>query len=207
MRASSFFCKLFLGMLFLPAFIISTELTNLEDEAEGNDIHFQHDLEMSAIHHCSDSSHHGSKTNDNQTVFASYRNNGNQINIPAGGNVLFNVRNANKGNGIHYNSESGVFTIQKPGFYLVNYGIASIGNAGEVTLAFGFNLIRHRKGHHALVDSVLANGSSAIVLFLQAGDTLAIVSQERVTLIAGSLPPKTTTLTDTSFISFLRVNR
>ena len=144
------------------------------------------------------------KKNHNETVFASYRNDG-DITIPAGGNVLFNVKNANKGDGIHYH-EDGIFTIKKSGFYLINYGLASIGNAGTVGAAFGFNLIRIRNGQQTIVDSVLTNGSSAIILFLRENDKVAIVSQKfLVNLVAGNLPPRTTSLTDTAHISFLKV--
>ncbi len=199
MRASHFFSKLLLSVLFLPVFL-SAESINLENEAERNDVHTN--LEMSTSHQCS---HHSSKKHHHETVFASFRNN-EDLTIPAGGNVLFNVTNANKGDGIQY--EDGIFTIKKSGFYLINYGLASIGNAGTVGAAFGFNLIRIRNGDQALVDSVLTNGSSAIVLFLKENDRLAVVSQQfQVTLVAGSLPPRTTSLTDTAHISFLEVSR
>lgn len=198
MRASHFFSKLLLSVLFLPAFL-SAELINVENEAERNDIHTQNNLEKSTFHHSSGSP----KKKHYETVFASYRNNEDLI-VPAGGNVLFNVTNANKGDGIQY--EDGIFTVDKSGFYLINYGLASIGNAGEVGAAFGFNLIRIRNSQQEIVDSVLTNGSSAIVLFLRKHDTVAIVSQEfQVNLVAGSLPPRTTSLTDTAHISFLKV--
>lgn len=201
MRASHFFSKLLLSVLFLPAFL-SAELINLENEAKRNDVHTQNNLEMSALDQHSNHSNERLKKNEN--IFASYRNN-EDITIPAGGNVLFNVKNANKGDGIHYHD--GVFTIKESGFYLINYGLASIGNAGTVGAAFGFNLVRTRHDHQTIVDSVLTNGSSAIVLFLKEHDKITVVSQEfLVTLVAGNLPPRTTSLTDTAHISFLKVN-
>lgn len=189
MRPSVFFSKLVLSTLFLPAFL-SAESINLDIAAEKN----------------SDISHSHSKENHNEGVFASYRNN-QDITIPAGGNVLFNIKNTNKGHGIHYQHD-GIFTIKKSGFYLINYGLASIGNAGEVGAAFGFNLVRIRGGQQTIVDSVLTDSSSAIILFLKEHDKITIVSQEfLVHLIAGSLPPRTTSLTDTAHITFLKVER
>lgn len=195
MRALHVFSKLILSAFFLPSFFLSAVQTNLDN------------LEMSASHHhSSSSSHSSSKEHHNESIFASYRNS-EDITIPAGGFVTYNVKNANQGDGIHYH-EDGLFSIKKSGFYLINYGLASIGNAGEVGAAFGFNLVRIRSGHHSIVDSVLTNGSSAIVLFLKEHDKIAVVSQEfLVTLVAGSLPPHTTSLTDTAHISFLKVDR
>lgn len=139
-------------------------------------------------------------------IFASYRNS-QDITIPAGNNVLFNVKNANRGGGIDYNAD-GSFTIDKSGFYLINYGLASIGNAGEVGAAFGFNLVRTRESITTIVDSVLTNASSSVIIFLKKDDRVAVVSQEfLVNLVAGNLPPRTTSLTDTAHISFLRIDR
>lgn len=204
MRALPFFSKLLLSVLFLPT-VLSAVLTILDNEEERNDIPNQCHLNMSASHHKSDSSKHGSKKNKDGAIFASYRNSV-DITIPAGGHVLFNVENSNKGDGIQY--ENGVFTILKSGFYLINYGLSSIGNAGSPEEAFGFNLIRTRNSLQSIVDSVLANSSSAIILFLNENDKIAIDSQEfEVTLTAGHLPPRTTSLTDTAHISFLRVDQ
>lgn len=181
-----------LSLLFLPAFLSA-------NEAEMNDMNLD---VAAACHRSSDSSHHHSK-HHKETVFASFRNN-EDITVPAGGHVLFNVENANKGDGVRYHD--GIFTIEKSGFYLINYGLASIGTAGTTGEAFGFNLVKTRHGFQTIVDSVLTNGSSAIVLYLKEHDTVAVVSQRfQVRLIAGSLPPRTTSLTDTAFISFLRV--
>ncbi len=186
MNASYFFSKLLLSVFLLPTFLSA----NL-DYAEKNS---------------SDSSYSSSKKKHKENVFASYRND-HDITIPAGDNVFFNVKNANKGDGIQYHSD-GTFSIKKSGFYLINYGLASIGNAGEVGAAFGFNLIKIREGHQTIVDSVLTNASSAIILFLNEHDRIAVVSQEfLVTLVAGNLPPRTTSLTDTAHISFLKVDR
>lgn len=202
MRTSHFFSQLLRSVLFLPAFL-SAELIDLENEGERNGVHTQNNLEMSTFRHCSDDSGHHKHGG---TVFASYRND-QDITIPAGGKVLFNVKNANKGDGIFYH-EDGIFTIRKSGFYLINYGLASIGNAGTAGEAFGFNLIRIRKGNQDIVDSVLTDSSSAIVLFLRENDRIAVVSQRfQVTLVAGNLPPRTTSLTDTAYISFLKVDR
>lgn len=193
---SNFFSKLLLSLLSLPTFL-SAELTNLDNDAEENVVHTQR---------FADNTHDGAQKNHHENVFASYRNDKDMV-VQGKANVLFNVKNANKGNGIRYN-EDGTFTIKKSGFYLINYGLASIGNAGKVGAAFGFNLIRIRNGNQDIVDSVLANDSSAIVLFLRENDQVAIVSQKfKVILLAGSLPPRTTSLTDTAHIAFLMVER
>lgn len=189
MSLMPFLNKVLLGAFFLPAFITSVELTNevqqLDLSAARKEVHCEAD----------------------GAVFASYRNNGNQFSVFAGSTLKFNVKNANKGHGIKYDEDRGVFSVRKAGFYQIVYGAASIGNAGLVTLSFGFNVIRTRECSSELIDSFLANGSSAIIVYLREGDEIAIVSQETVTLIAGSLPPLTTTLTDTSYISFLRLDR
>jgi hypothetical protein len=199
MRASHFFSKLLLGVLSLPTFL-SAELINFENDLEMSGIHAQDNLEMSSCH-SSDS-----RKKHHESVFASYRNS-KDLTVPGGGNVLFNEKNANKGGGIRYN-EDGFFTIKKSGFYLINYGLASIGNAGTVGAAFGFNLLKISNGQKTIVDSVLANDSSAIVLFLKEDDRIAIVSQKfKTKLIAGNLPPRTTSLTDTAHISILRLER
>lgn len=182
-KTSQFLNQLILSVLLLPAFLTADVTSETEASFEPNN-----------------------PRNFFENVFASYRNDKDQT-VPGGGNVLFNVQNANKGDGVRYN-EDGIFTILKPGFYLINYGIASIGNAGTVGAAFGFNLIRVRNGLPDIVDSVLANDSSAIVLFLREQDKVAVVSQKfKTILVAGHLPPKTTSLTDTAHISFLRVER
>ncbi|MBA3815986.1 MAG: hypothetical protein H0X29_05620 [Parachlamydiaceae bacterium] len=183
MRLSYFFSKLLLSTFIVPAFFSANA-----DLAESK----------------SSESFFSAKKHHKENVFASYRND-RDITIPAGGNVLFNVENVNKGDGISYH-EDGTFSIDKSGFYLINYGLASIGNAGEVGAAYGFNLIKISKDHHTIVDSVLTNASSAIIVHLKEHDRIAIVSQEfLVTLVAGNLPPRTTSLTDTAHITFLRV--
>jgi hypothetical protein len=195
MKTTHFLSQLLLSAICLPTFL-SAELLNLENETQNR-------LGISTS--CSDSSHHSSKKSHDENVFASYRNSEDQT-ILAGGKVLFNEKNANKGDGIHYHD--GTFTIKKSGFYLINYGLASIGNAGEVGAAFGFDLIRTRDCQRRIMDSVLTDSSSAIILFLKEHDKIKIVSQKfLVHLIAGSLPPRTTSLTDTAHISFLRINR
>lgn len=181
--------KIFLAALFVPALVLSTDFAQLENEVEK--------ISMSCCHQ--------HKCAHNADVFASYRNN-RDMTVQAGGKVLFNVTNANKGDGVNYHR--GVFTIKKAGFYLINYGLASIGNAGTVGAAFGFNLVRTRNNHDTIVDSLLTNDSSAIILFLQFNDKIKILSQEfKVHLIAGNLPPRTTSLTDTAQITFLRLDR
>lgn len=193
MKASHFFSKLLLSVLFLPTFI-SAESIHLENEAARN-----------AVYRHPESMFDCTKDNHCDAVFASYRND-RDITIPAGDTVLFNVKNANKGDGICYN-EDGTFTVKKSGFYLINYGLASIGTAGTAGAAFGFNLIKIRDCHYSIVDSVLTNSSSAIVLFLKEHDRVAVVSQEfLVRLIAGNLPPRTTSLTDTAHISFVKLD-
>lgn len=192
MRASQFYSKLLLSVFILPAFLSANSIS-LENEIEKNEAYF------------SDNSHGCANIHQNCTVFASYRNN-RDLWVPAKENVIFNVKNANKGDGICY-QEDGTFLVKKSGFYIINYGVASIGTAGTSGASFGFNLIRTREGCQAIVDSLLTNNSSAVVVFLKEHDSVAIVSQRfGVSLVAGSLPPRTTSLTDTAHISFVKLD-
>lgn len=201
MKVSYVFSKIFLSVLILPAFVLASE-PGLED----NDVI----LAAERRGGCEDRDWNdvGDDKKDN-AVFASFRNNRDQV-VLGEETVKFNITNANKGCGICYDFESGEFLIKKSGFYLVICGTASIGTAGQAGDAFPFNLIKTKscgwERERTTLATFLTDSSSGVVVFLKKGDKVAIISLDTVRLIAGSLPPRTTSLTDTAFISFLKLD-
>jgi hypothetical protein len=172
----------------------------LKDDFNNNDFQAQ----VGSYYSYSDDSHCCQREPHHETIFASYRNNTDQK-VLCGDNVLFNIESSNKGCGIDYDRNTGFFRVECSGFYLINYGLASIGTAGKAGSAFGFRLTRTRHGHHEIVDSALAGSSSGVILCLNKGDKISVVAPDTVVLHAGSLPPRTTSFTDTAFISFLKI--
>jgi hypothetical protein len=142
-----------------------------------------------------------SKGGDSKRVLASFVADFPNQAVAALATVPFNIEESNQGDGITFGANN-TFLVRKAGFYLVSYGVNAVPPKGSL-LGGGINLHVTSNGTDAVISTIPLDSSQSIIIPLLKGDTVRLVTKEAITLQAGNL---TTQLSDTAFITFLRVS-
>ena len=170
----NFMKKVLLSSIFSASFML-TGVNATDLDARSCDHHNNcHDHHSHHSHH----SHHDHRIHP---VYASFRNDTDQL-LLQGNAVTFNETDINVGGGISLESASGHFFISSTGNYVINYGINNLEDAifllAPTLPAVNFVLVR---GNSTVIKDQIGNvsgsTSSSIILSLQAGDIVWIQAQ------------------------------